>query len=139
MTAHEVAQLIHSYVDSSFLHEDQNLSKLIVLIPSRVDTDFEPHAGVTATTDTTELPLIPFNWANRNYDIPSDSTGFKLSLGGTNFPTIIGATTDEIPGIPGFINDFSTDFVGTDVPSVSFTLTFTNASTAASDFINAGF
>ena len=32
MTSHEIAQLLHSYVDSSFLHEDQNLSKLINIL-----------------------------------------------------------------------------------------------------------
>ena len=143
MTAHEVAQLIHSYADSSFLHEDQNLSKMIILIPSRVDENFEQREG-HETTEHRLLPLIPFNWANRDYDIPVTAGGYKLSLGGTDFPNEISRVVDsvvekEIPGIPGFINDFSTDFAGEQYPQVTFSLTFTNASTAASDFINASF
>ena len=32
LTGAEIAQLIHSYVDSSALHEDQNISKLIIFL-----------------------------------------------------------------------------------------------------------
>ena len=39
-TAFEIAQLIHSYVDSSFLQPNQNLNELILLLPSRVDKTF---------------------------------------------------------------------------------------------------
>tara|TARA_B100001250_G_scaffold413103_1_gene446144 strand:+ start:2151 stop:2906 length:756 start_codon:yes stop_codon:yes gene_type:complete len=147
MSAHEIAQLIHSYVDSSFLHEDQNLSKLIILMPSRVDENFVQRTG-HIDTDHSGLPLIPFNWANRDYDIPQTSSGFKLSLGATEFPSslnsVIALDNDndietEIPGIPGFINDFSTSFAGDTAPAISFSLSFTNASTAASDFINEAF
>jgi len=144
LTAHEVAQMIHSYADSSFLHEDQNLSKLIILIPSRVDENFAQRTG-HEDTDLIDLPLIPFHWGNRDYDIPATAGGYKLSLGGTPFPNEIARldaddiAETEIPGIKGFINDFSTSFVGTDVPTVTFSLTFTSATTAVSDFINASF
>ena len=137
MTSHEVAQLLHSYVDSSFLHEDQNLSKLIVLMPSRVDTNFEYRDVSHETADPTELPLIPFTWANRDYDIPQTSSGFKLSFGATPFPKeILTGTETEIPGVSGFINDFSCDFSGQEGNTVTFSLTFTSAATAISDFIN---
>jgi hypothetical protein len=129
LTAHEVAQLLHSYVDSSFLHEDQNLSKLIVLIPSKANTDFEARSGTTGKSDS-ELPLIPFTWANRDYDVP------KYSFGNTPFPDVFASTTDEIEGITGFIDTFTTNLVGTDYPSIPFNLTFTHASTGVSDFIN---
>ena len=138
LTAFEIGQLIHSYVDSSFLHEDQNLSKLIVLMPSRVDTDFNYYSGVTSDTALQDCPLVPFTWANRDYDIPQTKSGTKLSFGGTPWPDII-TSTDEIPGISGFINDFSCSFTGAELPALTFSMTFTQASTAISDFINAGF
>jgi len=149
MTAHEIAQLLHSYIDSSFLHEDQNLSKLIILIPSRVDTDFKYRNDTSENAETTELPLIPFTWANRNYDIPQTSTGFKLSFGATDFPDeILKTVTDddgnavtetEIPGITGYLNNFDCSFNGQDTPAVTFNLSFTSAATAISDFINSAF
>lgn len=153
MTSHEIAQLLHSYVDSSFLHEDQNLSKLIILMPSRVDTDFKYRDDSHATADPTELPLIPFTWANRDYDIPQTASGFKLSFGATPFPeeilksvtvtddegNSVTTTETEIPGVSGFINDFSCDFAGQEANTVTFSLTFTSAATAVSDFINSAF
>ena len=138
LTAFEIGQLIHSYVDSSFLHEDQNLSKLIVLMPSRVDTNFIYHEGVDANTPLEECPLVPFTWANRDYDIPQTKAGTKLSFGGTPWPDVV-KSTEEIPGLTGFIQDFSCSFNGAELPAITFSMSFTQASTAISDFINAGF
>tara|TARA_R100000458_G_scaffold59870_1_gene72349 strand:+ start:3898 stop:4635 length:738 start_codon:yes stop_codon:yes gene_type:complete len=138
LTAYEIAQLIHSYVDSSFLHEDQNFTKLILLIPSRADTNFDYHTGVSNDTDLDALPLIPFHWGNRTHDMPT-LDGTKIDWGATAFPSTLTSTTEEIPGITGFINDFSTDIAGDQLPSITFSLTFTNASTAMSDFINSSF
>lgn len=67
LTSFEMAQLIHSYVDSSALQDDQSLNKLVVLIPSRVDENFEYHAGAE-DVDISQLPQIPFSWKNREYD-----------------------------------------------------------------------
>jgi len=158
MTSHEVAQLLHSYVDSSFLHEDQNLSKLIILMPSRVDTNFKYRVDARdtvgsdgntisyhETADPTELPLIPFTWANRDYDIPQTASGFKLSFGATPFPKEVlkededNNVPTEIPGVTGFINDFNCEFAGQEGNTVTFNLTFTSAATAISDFINSAF
>ena len=129
LTAWEIAQLLHSYVDSSFLHEDQNLSKLIILIPSRADSNFESRD--LDEVDLTELPLTPFTWANRPYDVP------KLSIGASEFPIDFTNITMELEGITGYIDTFSTSFSGTEVPQVTFNLSFQQASTGASDFINA--
>jgi len=129
LTAFEVAQLLHSYVDSSFLHEDQNLSKLIILIPSRADSSFDSRD--LDDTDLTELPLTPFTWANRPYDVP------KLAIGASEFPLDFTDVNMEIGGITGYIDTFSTSFSGTEMPQVTFNLSFQQASTGASDFINA--
>ena len=133
LTAYEIAQLLHSYVDSSFLHEDQNLSKLIILIPSRADKNFNQRTSPSnsATADLTELPLTPFTWANRPYDVPS------LSIGESEYPLDFVAVEDEIDGITGYIDNFSTSFSGTEVPQITFNMSFQQASSAASDFINA--
>ena len=122
-------------------------------MPSRVDTDFKYRNDTSENAETTELPLIPFTWANRNYDIPQTSTGFKLSFGATDFPDEIlksvtvtddddndvTTTETEIPGITGYLNNFDCSFNGQDTPAVTFNLSFTSAATAISDFINSAF
>tara|TARA_R110002051_G_scaffold315369_2_gene393663 strand:+ start:104 stop:814 length:711 start_codon:yes stop_codon:yes gene_type:complete len=128
MTSFEIAQLLHSYIDSSALHEDQSISKLIILYPSRVDGDFESRG--LDDKEENELPLISFNWGNRQYDVPSWT---RLE---TPFSKIIDDAKD-IPGVTGFIDTFSTTHVGTEYPAITFNLTFTQASTILSDFINA--
>jgi len=142
LTGYEIAQLIHSYVDSSFLHEDQNLTKLIILYPSRADTNFDyrtkANGDTHENTELPDLPLIPFHWGNRDFDIPSID-GTKLDWGTTPFPDALLSTNNEIAGVTGFINDFSCDWAGDQVPSITFSLTFTNASTGVSDFINSSF
>ena len=65
--------------------------------------------------------------------------GTKIDWGATEFPSALTSINEEIPGLSGFINDFSTDIAGDQIPSIAFNLTFTVASTAMSDFINASF
>jgi len=133
LTSYEVAQLLHSYVDSSFLQEDQNIGKLIILIPSRVDDNFDTREGY-ANAPHDELPLIPFHFANRTYDVPSWSFGET-----TGTFDIFENAGDEITGLRGFITDFTTDLSGQQAPIITFTMTFVQASTAVSDFINTTF
>ena len=141
LTSYEIAQLIHSYVDSSFIHEDQNISKLILLIPSRADNNFEyrsstadpPTASqvITADTPLEDLPLIPFHFANRSYDVSSWSYGHT-----TKTFDYFQNTADEIEDIRGFVQNFSTELSGADSPHIQFSLTFIQSSTLVSDFIN---
>ena len=65
LTAHEVAQLIHSAVDSSAFQKSQNLSRLFILYPSRVGDDFGYRAGLSSTTPQDECPLVPFDYKSR--------------------------------------------------------------------------
>lgn len=102
MTSYEIAQLLHSSIDSSFAQKDQNLSSLYILIPSRVGDNYDYHAGVNATTPHEELPLIPFTWASRSADQSS-------TLAASDFPDPTTPLTD-LKGISGFIDNFSTDF-----------------------------
>lgn len=102
MTSFEIAQLLHSSIDSSFAQKDQNLSSLYILYPSRVGNDYNYHAGIDETTDHAQLPLIPFTWASRTADQ-------SFTVGASDFPDPTTALTD-IKGISGFIDSFDTDF-----------------------------
>ena len=102
MTSYEIAQLLHSSIDSSFAQRDQNLSSLFILYPSRVGDDYNYHAGVDETTPHEQLPLIPFTWASRSADQ-------SFTVGASDFPDPTTPLTD-IRGISGFIDSFDTDF-----------------------------
>lgn len=123
LTSFEMAQLIHSYVDSSALQDDQSMNKLIVLIPSRVDENYKYHAGAE-NSDISQLPLIPFSWKNREYD--NDFTAFTKNPEPYFTPysdVDVDSVTTSV-GMGGFIRSFSTQITGTEFPAVSFTLEF---------------
>jgi len=125
MTAHEVAQLIHAYVDSSFMQEQQNLNSIIVLIPSRVDTSYAYHAGVDENTDVDDCPQIPFTYKvrggaeNKTYDAKQKG-GFGKQLG--SWPDIV-ANTGDSASLAGFIRSFSTT-INAGQPFIEFNLDF---------------
>ena len=156
LSCFELAQLIHSYVDSSQAQEDQNLNKLIILIPSRVDTNFEYHTSHnpsnpnapegSETLDLSELPLIPFTFENRRYDERfkrqinqqiENLTGVEdlVTLSPTSAFTDI-SDLDEIPGMSGFIQSFDTTFSGEQPNSVEFNLNFEVATVIADNPVN---
>lgn len=115
MTAHEVAQLLHASVDSSFIQTQQNIGELIILIPSRVNNSYELHAGTTTETPVDELPLVPFTFASRTVDQEN-------SLRAANFPDpVTGSNAGK--GVEGFIQTFGTNIVGGQ-PFIAFNLTF---------------
>jgi len=142
LTAYEIAQLIHSYVDSSFRQSDQNFNRLFFFYPSRVDKNFNYHTvfsgtcsigghtnqsacegaggiwtGDGATLDLSQLPLLPFTFATREMD------NDNVEAFGSTFPEVL--TTDSNPtAIEGFIRSFSTQISGATIPSISFTLEF---------------
>ena len=132
LTSFEMAQLIHSYADSSTFQDDQNLNKLIVLMPSRVNENFEYHTADDETNDITALPLIPFSWKNREYD--NSFTGFTGK--NARYYTPYDNTSDVTVGMEGFIRSFSTDFVATDVNTVAFNLDFEVAHVLNDNFLD---
>ena len=131
MTAQEVAQLIHSYVDSSFMQTQQNLNRLVVLIPSRVGPDFLYHtedAGgntlsttVGSTLASESCPLIPFTYAVR--DKGGSELDASMSVPITKFPKPIDVSLNETQGLDGFVRSFDTTFVGGS-PFIEFNLSF---------------
>ena len=97
MTAQEICQLIHSYVDSSFLQSQQNLNELVILIPTRVNKDYQYHSILenTANAESREaedLPLIPFDYYVRdsgNDNSKLDSAGVITTIGASHFPKLM--------------------------------------------------
>jgi hypothetical protein len=155
MTAHEVAQLMHSFVDSSALQTHQNLNELIILYPSFIGRDYLYHqnsdwAGYDAGDSSTHVgasdqnliqaevdalnpdkaPLLPFTYAVRylgqNSKKLDDYRSFKIS----DFP-IPATTTTDVNGMKGFIRSFNTTFTGGN-PFVDFTMDFEVAITGFS-------
>ena len=130
-TSFELAQLIHSYVDASFMQAQQNLNKLIILIPSRVGPKFLYHdfdeSGQTVTPTVgaslavEDCPLIPFNYAVRG------SGGFdldaRLSAPISKFPKPIDYSKNVTKGLHGFIRSFDTTFTGGS-PFIEFNMSF---------------
>jgi hypothetical protein len=129
MTAQEICQLIHSYVDSSFMQSHQNLNKLIILIPSRVGPKWTYHdkdaAGnvltIGAGTSVENAPLIPFNYAVR--DKGASDLDAQMSLPITKFPKPIDTSKNITDGISGFVRSFDTTLVGGQ-PFVEFSMSF---------------
>jgi len=128
LTSFEVAQLIHSYVDSSFLQKNQNPNKLIILIPSRVADDWDYYTisddgsatDITAATEMKDCPLIPFSFKTRD----SDNQGTLDITGIGNFPSIVTGATDIVKyGLKGFVRNFSTTFTPGQ-PFIEFSMDF---------------
>jgi len=121
MSAPEISQLLHSYVDSSFLQDQQNMNELIVIYPSYVDKSWEYHTGLDENSKLEDAKMMPFNYGVRDAGttVGLDAKG---SIGGSKFPTPIDSDTGEINGVKGFIRSFNTTFEGS--PFVSFTMDF---------------
>ena len=132
MTSFELAQLIHSYVDASVFQDDQNMNRLIVLIPSKVNKDFNYHNADAETQDVQDLPTIPLSWKNRSYD-----NAFTALTGDTEaYFSPANSTEAGLVGIDGFIRTFNTQLSGTEFPAVTFNLEFEEAVVLADNFLD---
>ena len=122
MTAQEIAQLLHSYVDSSFMQKQQNLNEMVILYPSYINKHWEYHTGLSATSVLEDAKMLPFNWGVRDAGTIAglDARG---SIGGSAFPVPITTNTENIEGVKGFIRNFNTSFDGGN-PFVTFTMDF---------------
>ena len=146
LTPFEMAQLIHSYVDSSAAQDDQSMNKLIILMPSRIDTNFNYHTTDDETNDMSDLPLIPFTYENRRYDERFKRAANDFIDSTTGVSDLIDISplsafsdvsdVDEITGMSGFIRSFNTTFAGEQANAVPFTLEFEVAKVLAENPIN---
>lgn len=109
-TKHEIAQLLASYVDSTAAAGYQSLDELIILIPSKVDENYNP----VAERD------IPFTFSARG-------EANQLDNDLVPFPTTFPKNSDS-QGLKGFITSFSPSFEA-DTFEISFGLDFQIART----------
>ena len=113
MTAFEIAQIIHSYVDSSIFQKYQNLNELIILIPSLVGENFQYHSILTDTdtaesTNIEDLPLIPFGYYVRDQGIDTKLDGRgTISLGSktSKFPNISTTGSCDVGSLGQYTNE----------------------------------
>jgi len=117
-TAHEVAQLIASGVDSTGFAKNQAFNELIILIPSFVDSNYTQRGGIDINDRSTGIN-IPFNFASRGDNNALDNVGVPAKI--SSFPD---ANTDT--GMTGFIRSFSCD-ISADTFELSFSLEFETA------------
>ena len=140
-TAHEIAQMIASGVDSTGFAKNQAINELIVKIPSLVASDYnyigtcsnsaylnktdcEANSGTwtaTATDSSTREDgrNIPFTFASRGSNDELDNLGVPAKI--SSFPD-----KDTDTGLTGFIRSFSCDISG-EAYELSFSLEFETA------------
>ena len=127
MTASEVAQLIHSYVDSSAFQKQQRLNELVILMPSRVNHKYEYHDGLAEATDDSTLtpeeylPMIPFSFRSRNQDNKGTIYNVIPDHSFAEFKPI--HSESNIAGLGGFVRSFNTTHTAGQ-PEITFTMDF---------------
>lgn len=104
-TAHEIAQMIASGVDSTGLAEHQAFNEIVILMPSKVDENYN---------EVTERK-IPYTWRSRGDSLQLDNKRVPLPFG---FPT-----SSTSAGIKGFIRSFGFTFSAETV-YIEFTMDF---------------
>lgn len=140
-TAHEIAQMIASGVDSTGFAKNQAINELIVKIPSLVASDYnyigtcsnsaylnktdcEANSGTWTATATDSSTRengrnIPFTFASRGSNDELDNLGVPAKI--SSFPD-----KDTDTGLTGFIRSFSCDLSG-EAYELSFSLEFETA------------
>ena len=105
-TAHEIAQMIASGVDSTGLQDNQSIVELVILMPSKVSNAYAARSST----------LVPFNFGSRGNAGFGDNEGvlFKSSV----FPDL---STDT--GLTGFIRSFSFNLEAEAI-DISFSMQF---------------
>tara|TARA_R100001510_G_C7653576_1_gene211858 strand:- start:658 stop:1275 length:618 start_codon:yes stop_codon:yes gene_type:complete len=111
MTAQEIAQLIHSSVDSTSLADHQAITELVILIPSKVDETYTQHA---TTVD------IPWSFRARGDSGLLDNTDVPVAL---KFPTRVDSAAGKHAGLKGFVRSFGTPLEA-DTVEINFSMEF---------------
>lgn len=116
-TAIEIAQLIHSSVDSTGLQSFQAINELIFLFDSKVDENYVQRTPSGATQ------LIPFTFSARG---EGGITSGTLDNQGVAFPKAF-PVNEYSEGLKGFIRSFNTTIDSTTI-DIAFNLQFEVAS-----------
>jgi hypothetical protein len=149
MTPHEIAQLIHSHVDSSIIQPHQNLNELVFLIPSFVGIDYHyqgscsiaahtnrkacedaggtwtpiaANAGAVTALEPADGKLVPFNWGVRYRGAQGNELDNKYTIINTSKYADPYVTDGDVSGVKGFVRSFNTSF--SEQPYITFSLTF---------------
>tara|TARA_R100000734_G_C3299929_1_gene90696 strand:- start:13 stop:645 length:633 start_codon:yes stop_codon:yes gene_type:complete len=113
MTAQEIAQLIHASVDSTGAAKHQALDELVILIPSKVNNNYEYWNPSTEAEE-----FIPWTFRARGKSGELDNKGVPARI---QFPSSVSGTDHQ--GVRGFIRSFSTPLEAETV-EISFNLEF---------------
>ena len=115
MTAHDIAQLIHSSVDSTSLAPNQAIKELVFLYPSKVNNSY----GYWNTDQSTKD--LPWTFRSRGSPNEFDNEGVVASRA---FPT-----SSDSPGLEGFVRSFSTP-IEAETVEIGFSMEFEVANIA---------
>lgn len=115
MTAHDIAQLIHSSVDSTSLAPNQAIKELVFLYPSKVNNSY----GYWNTDQSTKD--LPWTFRSRGSPNEFDNEGVPAS---NTFPS-----SSDSPGLEGFVRSFSTP-IEAETVEISFSMEFEVANIA---------
>jgi hypothetical protein len=118
MTAHEIAQLLHSSVDSTGIAKHQALVELVFLMPSFVNENYVDR-GKAADTSVSENGTVSANipWTFRARGGPNLLDN-RLVFGALPFPE-----NENSTGVTGFVRSFSTN-IAADTIEIEFSLNF---------------
>ena len=114
MTPHEVAQLLHSAVDSTGLAKNQSISELVILMPSNVDETYTSRSGAGQYNESSFVD-IPFTYRARGESLQLDNALIPFPL---DFPENANSS-----GLKGFLRSFNCSFEGQTL-EISFGLEF---------------
>jgi len=118
MTAHEIAQLLHSSVDSTGLAKHQALTELVFLMPSFVNENYVDRgkaADATVSENGTVSVNIPWTFRARGGRNLLDN---KLVFGSLPFPE-----NENSTGVTGFVRSFTSNITA-DTIEIEFSLDF---------------
>ena len=118
-TAHEIAQMIASGVDSTGLAKNQAFSELVVLIPSFVAAGATWTSTITDNSERLDGFNVPLMFGSRGDALKLDNARVPLPL--TAFPD-----TETETGITGFVRSFGFE-MNADTFEITFNLEFESA------------
>lgn len=117
-TAHEVAQLIASGVDSTGAARYQAINELVILIDSKVNESYVDRgkaADASETSNGTLTAQIPLTFRSRGASLEKDN---KFVVLAKDFPT-----SNTSTGLTGFIQSFSFE-LNAETVEVAFNMEF---------------
>lgn len=133
-TAHEIAQLISSSVDSTSLAPYQAVDELVILIPSYVGNDYNYRLPVNSSNPTqtseADTPLMPFTYRARGDNTTNNKKDNKNMILSLAFPDSNATDTatykadlEKIQGLKGYVSNFNFDLAA-DTVEISFNMEF---------------